>query len=136
MRNNFIDPQAMMNLIVRNHDTVIGKFNGNETTVEQEIGAACHLIARAESDDIDYFRSHGQVAFRQVEAESAKERKNRYYHSAAKKILFLSSKSKELIGSHIVVKKVDKNDQEEMMDLAEEFSDTLQYLADEARARH
>ena len=125
----------MLNLIVRNHITVIGKFNGNETTVEQEIGAVCQLVARAEEDDIDFFRAHGQRAFRQVESGTARE-KNRYYTTAAKKILFISSKSRELIGAPLVVRKVEKHDQEEMMRLAEEFSDTLQYLADEARAKH
>ena len=136
MRNCFIDPQAMLNLIIRNHQTVIGKFNGNETTVEQEIGAVCQLVARAEEDDIDYFRAHGQHAFRQVESGTAKERKSRYYQTAAKKILFISSKSRELIGAPLVVRKVEKHDQEEMMRLAEEFSDTLQYLADKARNKH
>lgn len=104
----------------------IGMKNDKQTTVEEEVRETLKLIhiAYVEScvENIDFYNR--KLAFRSVEG-SASERmmkSENLYKNAAKKLLFINSKCKEMTGSHgFICKKIDRNDSKQLKALCEAF---------------
>ena len=126
---NAFNTQTLVTFIRNNLLQEIGERNDRPTTLRQELGEVGRLTYLAEADEVDYW--HSRRAYNAVEntAEELEGRKVRFYTLAAKKLLFLNSVCKKMEGASFVTKRVDLKDLDEVIDLVEDFADTLQILS-------
>lgn len=106
-----------------------------ETTVAQEIGEAAKLAHLAYVEDgINYYNAKRAFMYIEYSDEDRKNRSEKLYKAAAKKICFINSCCKNLYGSYFIKETVKTSDSESCEKLVNAFEFLIRHYEVESLA--
>lgn len=128
---NYINFERFISFLYMNAYEYVGFYNGKETTLREEVKEVLRLshVAYVESsvENVGFYQSF--KAYRMVEEDNHKAKSQNLYEKAAKKLIFLNSKCKEMTnGRGFIERKINLRDKKEVVSLIEGFEWTIAHF--------
>ena len=120
MARSTFDAAALCDFLYSYAYKIVGvDRHGNTTTLKEEVAEVARMSHKAYVDDgVNYYRSRTAYIAAETDIQG---NSSRMYIRAAKKLLFLNSKAKELMGKGFIAKKIYKESVSDMSALVDSF---------------